>query len=84
VRQINSRKEFRCFYPYKSPPNSEPCPKPGEYPKKYPCFAEIEHCDGGLGGDHMRIKIVYPPKSCDLSSFAAGLKAREVFYGKYR
>ena len=32
--------------------------------------------DGGLGGDYMWVRIVYPPKDVDMRSFKKGLKAK--------
>jgi len=75
MRRINNAKEFKEFYPYKSPPNKSPCPPVGEYPKAYPCFADIVHEDGGIGGDYMWVNIVYPPTGCNLRDFRAGLDA---------
>jgi len=75
---IKNRKAFKAFYPYKSPPNKEPCPAPEDYPKRYPCFCDIINEDGGIMGDYMRVDIVYPPRGClDLRSFKAGLEARQ-------
>jgi hypothetical protein len=62
MKIINSSAEFKGFYYYKSPPNPEPCPKPKEYPVKYPCIVEQIHHDGGLGGDYVQHKITYFPR----------------------
>ena len=75
MKLIKNAKEFKRFYPYKSPPNKEPCPEKKEYPKRYPCFCEIIDNEGGLGGDYMTVEIIYPPKKCDLKSFQKGLNA---------
>lgn len=75
MKQINNAKEFKKFYPYKSPPNKEPCPPLNEYPKRYPCFCEIIYENGGLGGDYMWVDIIYPPRGVDLDSFEKGLNA---------
>lgn len=77
MKLIKSKAEFKRFYPYKAPPNPEPCPAPKDYPKRYPCFCEVEDRDGGIMGDYMTVRIAYPPKGCDLKSFAAGLKANQ-------
>lgn len=75
MKIINNAKEFKAYYPYKSPPNPKPCPKKKDYPKRYPCACEIEDHDGGIGGDYMTVEIFYPPKGCDFASFVAGLMA---------
>ena len=74
MERINTPEEFKEFYPYKSPPNKEPCPALDEYPEKYPCFCEIEHEYGGIDGGHAEVRIIYPPDGVDLYSFLLGLK----------
>lgn len=76
MKQINTPKEFKRFYPYKSPPNKEPCPKPSQYPERYPCFCEVVHEDGGIGGGYMWVRKVYPPEGVDLRSFRLGLESQ--------
>ena len=75
MKLIKDKAAFKRFYPYKCPPNKEPCPRPSEYPKRYPCFCAVVHHDGGLGGDYMTVNTVYPPRGADLRSFMAGLRA---------
>jgi hypothetical protein len=74
MKLINNDKEFKDFYPYKSPPNKEPCPPMDEYPKKYPCVCEIVYEDGGICGDYKWIRIMYPPRGSDIDSFTSGIK----------
>ena len=77
MKLINNDKEFKKFYPYKCPPNKEPCPELKDYPKRYPCFCEVvDEDDGGMGGPLKWVDIKYPPTGCDLKSFKAGLEAR--------
>ncbi len=70
MKQINNPEEFKKFYPY-----NPSLPKKSEYPTTYPCFCEIMTDGGGLMGEYMYVKIIYPPKDVDLKSFELGLKA---------
>lgn len=73
MKLIRTPEQFKKFYPYKSPPAKEPQPPLNKYPKRYPCFVTIIDCIGGIMGDCMKVKIIYPPKNCDLKSFKLGL-----------
>lgn len=76
MKRINSPEEFKAFYPYKSPPNPEPCPKPNRYPKSYPCFCRIVEHAGGIMGDYKTVEICYPSADVDITGFEAGLRAK--------
>lgn len=74
MKLINNDKEFKDFYPYKSPPNNEPCPPTDKYPKKYPCVCEIIDEGCGLCRDYKWVRIMYPPHESQIESFISGIK----------
>lgn len=67
MKVINSSKEYKDFYPYKSPPE--------ECPSEYPCICEIIEGGGGIGGEWMEVKITYIPKDVDRESWIKGFFA---------
>ena len=81
MQRVNNASEFKQLYPYKSPPNPEPCPPLKEYPKGYPCFCRVVTEGGGICGEYRRVEIIYPPKWVCLPSFLAGLNAMEANEG---
>jgi len=85
MKIINTPKEFKDFYYYKSPPNKEPCPALQEYPVKYPCIVEQIHQDGGLGGCYVQHKITYFPKGLSREGqdiFFEGFKEGASYLGR--
>ena len=74
MKIIRNPEQFKEYYPYKSPPNPEPCPAKEKYPKKYPCVCEVEDHGGGIGGGYMTVKTWYCPNGYDFGSFAEGLR----------
>ena len=82
MKLIKSPEEFKKFYPYKSPPLKKEQPPKKEYPKRYPCFAIIINHEDVYHGcmEWKEVKIIYPPKDCNLKSFELGLKAGIKFY----
>ena len=83
MQLINNAEEFKEFYPYKSPPNPEPCPKLSDYPKRYPCICSEESMDGGLGGDYWEISYIYIPEDCKcVESFIMGVYAKKEYLHK--
>lgn len=74
MKLINNAAEFKAFYPYKSPPNPEPCPAPKDYPTSYPCFCRVVEHLGDLCADYKEIQIAYPPRGGNVESYYLGLK----------
>lgn len=69
---LHNKKEFEEFYFYNGEIESK------EYPNQYPCLCKKIFHDGGINGDYVEHKIMYP-HNCYVSRdmrlcFLAGLK----------
>ena len=77
---INSKEEYLEFWPYI---NKKSCTN---FPKRYPCFCEKEHEDGGLMGCYWEIEIYYLPEDIktkrEIDFFLRGLN-RDVEIESY-
>lgn len=70
IELVQTRERFDELRPY----NSRALPEK-DYPTSYPVILVAFEAGGGLMGEHIAMKLVYPPQGSNAADYLAGFEA---------